>query len=421
MSKYIYGIDFGTSNSTLAVLDTTTNEVVRLFTTPSLIFFPKEQPTAKSIVYSVGTDAIDAYVRHRMQGRFMKSVKRVLPNKSFVDTKINGRSFKAEDLVAIIIKFLKKQADDFLGTTVTTAVIGRPVVFDERPDRDALAQERLEKATVLAGFEQYYFQFEPIGAAYTYERQITSRELVLVGDFGGGTSDFSLMYLDPAAIHFADRQKDMLAKGGIYIGGDSFDSDVMWHRCTPHFGRGVLEEFDAGKWLELPLAYFHNICSWEKMNFLDNNRFREAIKKSWVFSGHDYRVKNLQLLLDNNLGYLFFKEIERTKIHLTQHDTAVLNFDNSGIHITEEITLAAFENEIIHQNLGKIENYLNEFLEKQACDLAAVHSVFLTGGTSYIRPLQDVFKRKFGSSKIKSGDNFNSVALGLAYSYLNLK
>ena len=417
MPPYIYGIDFGTTNSTLAILDTRTNEVIQLFSTPSLLFFPDDQRFSSLIPYVVGQEAVQRYVDSRMQGRFMKSIKKVLPNKSFIDTKIGGRSFKAEDLVAIIISHLKKQADAFLGQTITTAVIGRPVVFDENPEKDQLAQERLSKAAKIAGFETFFFQMEPIGAAFTYERKIKERTLVLVGDFGGGTSDFSLMYLDPSAIHKADRQSDMIAKGGIYIGGDSFESDMMWHRGTPHFGRGVQEEFEAGRWLDLPLSYFHNICSWEKMNFLDNNRYKESIKRSYVFSGRNEKVKNLQILIENNLGYMLFREIERAKMYLTNNDSTQIKFEEGGINFNETITISDFEQQIIDKNLQKIEHYLLTFLENQQIQLSDIQTVFLTGGTSYIRPLQQIFHRLFGSEKIKSGDNFNSVAIGLAYSY----
>ena len=417
MSPYIYGIDFGTSNSALAILDTRTNEVIKLFSIPSLLFFPEEQNPRAPLLYYVGNEAITQYIAGRMQGRFMKSIKKVLPNKSFVDTKISSHKLKAEDLVALILKFLKKQADDFLNADIKTAVIGRPVVFDENPERDALAQERLSAAARIAGFETFYFQMEPIGAAFTYERQIEREELVLVADFGGGTSDFSIMKLNPESIHNPNRKQDMVAKGGIYIGGDNFDSEMMWHRGTPHFGRGVKEEFEKGKWLDLPLTYFHNICSWEKMNFLDSYKWKENIKKSYFFSGKDYRVHHLLTLIENNLGYVLFKKIEQCKIELTDQNSADFIFEEKGINLKETISIEDFECEIIHKNLAKIEAYLQSFLQAQGIDFADIDTVFMTGGTSYVRPLSNIFTRLFGPEKIKSGDNFNSVATGIAYSY----
>lgn len=417
MSKYIYGIDFGTTNSALAILDTETNELVKLFTIPSLLFFPEPTQPKEQVRATIGNDAISLYVQNRMRGRFMKSIKKVLPNKSFIDTRIGSKSYRAEDLVALILVELKKQADEFIGENITTAVIGRPVVFDENPEKDTLAQERLSKAAQIAGFEEFYFQMEPIGAAFTYERQIKKQELVLVADFGGGTSDFSLMRLNPEAVNQADRKADMLAQGGIYIGGDSFDSDIMWHKGTPHFGRGVKEEFTPGKPIDLPLSYFHNICSWEKMNFLDSLRMRLSITKSYNFSGKDYRVKNLQTLIEENLGYVLFKQIEKVKIDLTKVDDAVFEFNESGIEVTEPISMQDFEENIIDKNVDKIENYLQDFLAKNNINNQDIDVVFMTGGTSMVRPLRNIFTERFGNDKIKSGDNFNSVAMGLAYSF----
>ena len=421
MQKYIYGIDFGTSNSALAILDTDTREAVKLFTVPSLLFFQEPKERGEFTKVAVGQDAIDQYVQNRMNGRFMKSIKKVLPNKSFVDTRIGNRLFKAEDLVALILVHLKKLADDFLSEDIKTAVIGRPVVFDEAEDKDILAQTRLEKAAKIAGFEEIYFQLEPIGAAYTYERQINNKELVLVADFGGGTSDFSLMRLNPEAANLVNRKEDMIGQGGIYIGGDNFDSDIMWHRGTPHFGRGVKEEFTPGKPLDLPLSYFQNICSWEKMNFLDTLRMKLSIEKSYQFSGKDFRVKNLQTLISENLGYSFFKQIEKTKIALTHEPEANLEFDERGIQIEENIKIEDFRDEIIAINLKRIEEYLNEFLESKNVSTEDIDVVFMTGGTSLVKPLNDIFRNKFGEEKLKSGDNFNSVAIGLAYSYFSFK
>ncbi len=417
MSKYIYGIDFGTTNSALAILDTETNNLVKLFTIPSLLFFPEPSTPKEIVAPTVGHDAISLYVQNRMRGRFMKSIKKVLPNKSFIDTRIGSTSYRAEDLVALILVHLKKIADDFLGENITTAVIGRPVVFDENPEKDALAQERLSKAAQIAGFEEFYFQMEPIGAAFTYERQIEKQQLVLVADFGGGTSDFSLMKLNPEAINQADRTADMLAQGGIYIGGDNFDSDIMWYKGTPHFGRGVKEEFTPGKPIDLPLSYFYSICSWEKMNFLDSLRMKLSIAKSYQYSGKDYRVKNLQTLIEQNLGYVLFKQIEKVKIDLTKADNAIFEFNESEIAINEPISIQEFSEEIIEKDVEKIEQYLQEFLEKNQIKNEDIDVVFMTGGTSMVRSLKNMFIERFGDEKIKSGDNFHSVAMGLAYSY----
>ncbi len=417
MPKYIYGIDFGTSNSALAILDVEQNKVVKLFTEPSILFFPFQEKYTNNPPYFIGNEAINQYVKSGMKGRFMKSIKKVLPNKGFIDTKIFGKSFRIEELVALLIMDLKTKADEFLGLKVETAVLGRPVVFDENPEKDLLAQIRLEKAANIAGLKHVFFTMEPIGAAFTYERKLTKEELVLVADFGGGTTDFSLIRLRPESINSKNRSQDMIAKGGIYIGGDSFDADIMWHKGTPNFGKGIKEQTQPGKWIDLPLSYFLNICSWEKMNFLDTMRWKESLKRSYFLTGNDYRIKNLQTLIEKNLGYKLFQAIEFSKITLTNEVKTDLIFENKGIDIFETIHISDFENEIITDNILSIKNYLLNFLALQEIDAEKIDSIFITGGSSNVKAIQNLFSAQFGKEKIISGDNFNSVAIGLAYSY----
>lgn len=410
MPNFIYGVDFGTTNSALAILDLDKNEVVKVFTMPSVLFFPNME---HGFSFFTGKKAIEKYVESRSDGRLMKSIKSVLPIKSFTHTVIANKVFKPEDLVALIMSALKKQADDYLGVIVTKAVIGRPVVFSEEPEKEAIAQKRLENAVKLSGFEEAKYQMEPIAAAFTYERSLKKEELVLVADFGGGTSDFTLMHLGSNKLH------DEIVQGGIYIGGDNFDSKLMWHKGTPHFGRGVKEKFFE-KLVPLPLSYFVNITTWAKMNFLNTNKMREAIRKSYFRSGDNPKVKNLLTLIEQNLGYYLFQKVEKTKIELTKKDTATFAYQEDDIDFKEEVSVKEFEEEIIAEELQKISAYLDEFLIKNNATYDSIDSVFMTGGSSMVRALQNVFLEKFGEAKIKSGDNFNSVAMGLAYSYEKL-
>ncbi|MFN8398271.1 MAG: Hsp70 family protein [Bacteroidia bacterium] len=416
-AKVIYGIDFGTSNSTLVVLDVAKNEAVAIFTVPSLLFFPDADRSTLNPHHLVGHDAVEGYVGNRMRGRFMKSIKKVLPNKRFSHTRIAGKNFTAEELVSFVLSDLKAKADAHVGEDVKTAVIGRPVVFDSDPVTDKLAQSRLLKAAKMAGFEHVFFQMEPIGAAFTYERKITQDELVLVADFGGGTSDFSLMRLNPGSKNDPDRTKDMIAKGGIYIGGDNFDSSIMWERGTPHFGKGLPYQSSPDKWLPVPVSFFHNICTWERMNFFDSILIQRDVENYYELSGKRVELRNLLSLIQNNLGYTIFQEIERAKIELSSAPKTLFAFHRDEIDFDEEITQVDFGNEIIHKDLDRILEYLNAFLVQSDVTVSQIDSVFMTGGTSRILPLRQRFEALFGPDKLRSGDDFNSVAIGLAYSY----
>ena len=150
---------------------------------------------------------------------------------------------------------------------------------------------------------------------------------------------------------------------------------------------------------------------------MNTNKMKEAIRKSYFQSDHNPKVKNLLTLIEKNLGYHLFQEVEKTKMSLTENDEAQFTFLGEGINFEEFVSIEEFETEIIAEDMNKISDYLDGFLLKNEVSFNAVDSVFMTGGTSMVRALKKMFVKKFGEAKIKSGDNFNSVAMGLAYSY----
>lgn len=409
MEKYLYGIDFGTSNSALSILEISSGEIVSTFILPSVLYFPKGE---KRVL--IGHEAVEKYVGDGMKGRFIKSIKRVLSNKSFQNTLINGVRYDLSDLVSLILIELKKRADAYLGEEVKSVILGRPVFFDDDDqERDILAQKRLEMAAKQAGFSTIHFQLEPIAAAFTYEKSLKEKQKVLVADLGGGTTDFTLIELDPRKHHSTDRRQDILGTGGIYLGGDAFDAAFMWDKGTPHFGRGVKYSTRPEQWLDLPLSLFLNITSWEKMIFFNSTKVLQDLKRYYFQSKNHPKVKNLIDLIEGNLGYSIFREIEKVKVDLSAQPQADFQFAPSGI---DEPILEQDFNAIIAPDLQKIENYLEKFLGDHQVD-----SVFLTGGTSLVPAVQALFQKRFGAEKIHSGDNFISVTKGLAYSHYLLQ
>jgi hypothetical chaperone protein len=416
MKKFLYGIDFGTTNSALAIYDEETNEIYSTIIIPSLIYFYQQTGPGNSPNYVVGEEAISAYLDDDMKGRFIKSVKQILSRSSFTETRIQNKKYNASELVAIILKELKSRADELTGQDCRKAVIGRPVFFDdENVKKDTLAQTRLGKAAELAGFEEIRFQFEPVGAAFAYEKSLAKKEHVLVADLGGGTTDFTYLVLDPEKAGNKDRTSDILANGGIYIGGDSFDSAFMWEKGTPYFGKNTQYEATPGKVLTVPKSLFANICSWEQMNFFNSLRIQKDIEDYYYFSGRDPQFKNLITLIENNLGYSVFQSIEKTKITLTTEDTSTFSYRKMDISIDEEIPLSDYE-QIIAKDVNRISNYLDDFLSQNHIQPENIDSLFLTGGTSMVGSIQKLFKNRFPHTRLISADNFQSVAKGLAYS-----
>ena len=416
MERYHYGIDFGTSNSALTIFDNVNNSIITTITEPSIIYFPKEQNRNKELAYYIGKKAVEHYISDGMTGRFMKSIKRVLPRSSFVDTRIFSKKFDASDLVSLIIKDLKGKADKIIGEECTSAIIGRPVYFDDdNSSKDELAEKRLSKALKIAGFTNFQFQFEPIAAAFAYEKTIQKNEKVIVADFGGGTTDFTFINLRPQDYNNRDRKNDIKATGGIYIGGDSFDSAFMYQKGTPHFGRGAKYESRPGKYLDLTLSLFTNICTWEKMNFFNSYKIKDDLLKYYTFTGKNQKVLNLITLIDKNLGYQIFKAVEQTKIDLSDKNQSYFEFSKFGIEILDRVTLDDY-NLIIKSEIDKIKFYFEKFVIQNQINLNEIDSVFITGGSSLVKAIKNIFFEKISTSKIKRGDDFYSVAQGLAYS-----
>ena len=416
MSKFLYGIDFGTTNSALSIYDEEKKVIVETISIPSLIYFTEAKSFVNGESHIVGEKAIEAYLNDGMKGRFIKSIKQILSRTTFTETRIHHKRYTAADLVTLILQDLKAKADKIIGGECKKAIIGRPVFFDDdNTQKDSLAQSRLKKAAENAGFTDVRFQFEPIGAAFAYEKTITKKERVLVADLGGGTTDFTYLILDPQKVGSKDRKNDMIASGGIYIGGDSLDSAFMWDRGTPYFGKNTTYEATPGKILNVPKSLFANICTWDKMNFFNGLKIQKEIEEYYYYSGNDPKFKNLITLIENNLGYSLFRSIEKTKIELSDLPASDFKYSNMDIEIDENISLNQY-NSIIEKDVNKIAVYLNQFMESYKINANEIDCLFLTGGTSMVAAIQNLFRTKFPHIPLNSGDNFKSVAKGLAYS-----
>lgn len=333
-----------------------------------------------------------------------------------METRIHHQRLNAADLVTLILKELKMRADLITGVDCRKAIIGRPVFFDDdNTAKDALAQKRLSKAAENAGFEEVRFQFEPIGAAFAYEKSISKKEKVLVADLGGGTTDFTYLELDPAKTGSKDRRNDILATGGIYIGGDSFDSAFMWEKGTPYFGKHTMYEAAPGKMLKVPVSLFANICSWEQMNFFNGLKVKNDIQTYYHYSKQDRTFKNLITLTEYNLGYSVFQAIEKTKITLSGQSVSKFEYSEMGIEIDEDINIETYE-AVIDKDLSRIGHYLDSFLLQHHINPDDIDSLFLTGGTSMVLAVKKLFQARFPGTPLHTGDNFMSVAKGLAYS-----
>jgi hypothetical chaperone protein len=402
------GLDFGTSNSAVAL---PTGEVVRVDPTAdlprlfrSVLFFPEDETDT-----FVGAEAITRYLQEGA-GRFIQSVKSWLPSQAFHATQIRNRPFRLEDLVALLLRALKSRAEAAVGQPLDRVVLGRPAVFSPDPQADALAQTRLVSAAKLAGFSTIELLIEPIAAALAYEAQLSRDELVLIGDFGAGTSDFTLMRLGPSYKDKLSRREEVVASSGVRIGGDNFDSAIMRHKLLRRFGAGTYY-YLGKKRLAIPQHIQSKLLSWHEMSFIREKSSQELLQQLLETSESLHAVEALHDLVMYNLGYQLFRAIEKTKVRLSSEDKAEIEFDEERVHIHEPITRAEFE--AFTQPLVEGLSEATDRVFATGARPEDVSAVFLTGGTSHIPAVRQLFERRFGKDRIRTGDAFTSVASGL--------
>lgn len=408
--QLICGLDFGTSNSVISLTDAATRKEVFTYSANSILYFPEGNDYA----CYVGKEAQEKYVEEGMRGRLLKSVKTLLRQDNFLYTWIGGRKVTPDQLVTYIIVHLKEMAEAFAGVEITEVVLGRPAVFSEDPKKEKVAVERLLLAARNAGFKEIKLQLEPIAAAFAYESTLTKAENVLVADFGGGTSDFTIIRLSPERMKCKERGNDILAHGGVYIGGDLFDSEIMWHKVTPHLGRGVLYK-DYDKLVAVPTSLYWDLRNWEKSFLLKNSKSRKMMDKYYVFSDNNPRIDNVRKLIDHNYVYSLFKEIEQAKIDLSDVTETTIRFSKLVEEINDTFRYDEFS-EIIAKHLAEIEQCIRQMLHSAGYEADQVDSVFLTGGSSLALPVQELLCSIFGKEKIRQGNTFSSVAQGLSLS-----
>jgi len=412
IKHYTCAIDFGTSNSVIcAISDTGESTIVNEAT---VLFFPKRKTSQDFVVY-IGNEAVEKYVALGMQGRFVQSLKSILHDPDFDFTLIDGVPFTPVELVALVLENLKKKMEAKIGQPLTRVVMGRPVFFSEDPIEDQTAQRRIGIAAKHCGFKDVSFQLEPIGAAYAYENIIDKPMTALVVDLGGGTTDFTIMKMDPAKRGQADRSEDIKATGGVHIGGDDFDASIMWHKLTDFFGRQSQFE-EMGRYYEFPSHFFNILCTWYDIAKLKASPFKETLKEILRTSTDKPAVKRLKTLIDMDLGFGVFKAIERAKKDLSTQRESAIRFSATDLEINQPITQQEFEANM-KDYLNQIDNALSETLKKASLKESDIDSVLLTGGSSLVKIIQELLKNRFGVAKIVTDQNcFNTVALGLALS-----
>ncbi|MCE5975405.1 Hsp70 family protein [Pseudomonas sp. JR33AA] len=403
------GIDFGTSNSTVGWHRPGVESLIALedgkITLPSVVFFNIEE---RRPVY--GRLALHEYLEG-YEGRLMRSLKSLLGSKLIKhDTSVLGSALPFKDLLGMFIGELKKRAEAAAGREFDQVVLGRPVFFvDEDPAADQEAEDTLADVARKIGFKDVSFQYEPIAAAFDYESSISREELVLIVDIGGGTSDFTLIRLSPERHRVAERQSDILATGGVHIGGTDFDKQLSLQGVMPLFGYGSRMKSGA----LMPTSYHLNLATWHTINALYSQKSQLALGSMRYDIEDSFGIDRLFKLIEQRAGHWLAMEVEASKIELTEHDSRHIDLGRVEPELTAQLTRALFE-EAIEGLLERVRGSVTELLAKAGVSEDQVDTVFFTGGSSGIPALRNSVSAMLPNARHVEGNIFGSIGSGLA-------
>ncbi|MGB3874690.1 MAG: Hsp70 family protein [Shinella zoogloeoides] len=412
------GLDFGTTNTVLALAtggsDTRSmrfeSSVGVTDTMRTALSFMKDPVVgAQALKVEAGQAAIRQFIDNPGDCRFLQSIKTFAASALFQGTLIFARRHAFDDLMEIFLRRLKAYAGDEWPTDVSRVIAGRPVQFaGASPDPD-LALERYNAALTRLGFPEIHYVFEPVAAAYYFAQTLKSDATVLVADFGGGTTDYSLIRFERQAGRLAARP---IGHSGVGIAGDHFDARMIDHLVAPEIGKGThFRSFD--KVLEVPSGYYANFARWNQLSIFKTTREFTDLK-SLVRSALEPEKLELFIdLVEHDEGYPLYQAISATKMALSSSDEAEFDFAPLGAAGRKVVKRADFESWIA-PDLARIEGALDEVLEKTGTAPAEVDKVFLTGGTSFVPAVRDIFTRRFDAGKIETGGELLSIAHGLA-------
>jgi hypothetical chaperone protein len=408
----LIGVDFGTTNSVVSVLHPDGSvqtariaigaaelDVVRSV----LCVWEETLPGRRVLRHEAGPAAIEAYLELPQDSRLIMSMKSYLAQRSFTETRLFARPFKLEALIAVFLRVLL--AGQSGGTHI---VAGRPVKFAGEFADDAFGEARLRGAFAEAGFPGIDTALEPEAAGYRFARGLNRAATVLIGDFGGGTSDFSLLRFEPGAT----RRVVPLAHSGIGIAGDVFDYRIIDRVISPLLGKGDSYRVMTTD-LPVPPEYFSSFARWHLLSLMNNRRTLADIEDTARKTANPERLRNLIAMIEDEMGYRLYQTVSAAKAALSRDDRATLRFTHKSFVVEREIRRAEFE-EWIAPDIARMGATVDAAMAQAGCGEAEVDHVFLTGGTSFVPAVRALFTARFGAEKVSAGGEFVSVAEGLA-------
>jgi hypothetical chaperone protein len=411
------GVDFGTTNTVIAIAkpgapvravnfsdDREQSDIYR-----SVLCFEQLAAGRFDVEASAGIKAIRSYLNSVHETRFIQSFKSYVASAVFDETRIFSRGYKFEDLLSTYFRLAIRDADGQLAELGERVVSGRPVAFVGAAPDEALATQRYGEAYRRVGVADPLYVYEPVGAAYYYAQRLKSDALVLVCDFGGGTSDFSLIRFER---HENGIRATPIGHSGLAIAGDNFDYRIIDAVVSPLIGKGTqFKSFD--KILPIPQHYHTSFARWHQLAMLktpEHIRELESLQRSSL--APDKIAKFLDIIR-NDWGFNIYRAVSDAKMRLSSAETATFVLRLGELDIEREIRRRDFEGWIA-DDIARIERTVDQLLQAEGVSHDEIDSVFLTGGSSFIPALRKVFAARFGVNRLADGENFQSVAFGLA-------
>jgi hypothetical chaperone protein len=412
------GIDFGTSNTVVALADESGRveairfdhhgEAIDVYAS-ALCFWDERHGAGRRTLVEGGPWAVDQFLDGRNAHRFIQSFKSFAASHSFQETRIFRDRYRFEDLLSAFLRTLARHSSSELRFDAERVVIGRPVRFAGQKPDDALAMERYRTAFGRLGAGHAAYVYEPVGAAFFYARTLDRESTVLVADFGGGTTDFSVMRFS--------RQEGRLAAvplshAGVGIAGDAFDYRIVDKVVSPHLGKGGRYR-SMGKILDVPARYYGNLARWNQLATMKGSGDLKDLKELARSALDPEPLHRFIDIVEYDLGFALYRAVSAAKIALSSRDEAEFRFAAEGIGIEATITRADFES-WISEDVARIEGTLEDALLEAGIRADEVDRVFLTGGTSFVPAVRRLFTERFGADRLVTGHQFASIAYGLA-------
>ena len=410
------GLDFGTTNSVAALAGSAGDEP-RLISLEgpggsaevfrSALCFWQDDGVLGGLAVEAGPSAIHEYLEDPGGSRFLQSFKSVAASPSFESAPVFAKRYRFEEIGRLFLDKLASHAGGSLGA-LNRLVVGRPVHYaGARPD-PVLARQRYD--AMFEGFAQeVHYVYEPLAAAFSYASRLSEPATLLVADFGGGTSDFSVVRVEEPG---AERRCLPLGHAGVGLAGDRFDQRIVDRLVLPVLGKGgSYRSFD--KVLEIPPAYFNDFADWSKLALMRNRRTLNELERLQRSALEPEAIERMIVLIENELGFALYDAVGQLKRALSAEERASFRFSGAGVEIDAEVTRCEFESWIA-DDVARMAAAVDEALATAGVSEGEIDRVFLTGGTSLVPMVRSVFTCRFGTAKIMSGGELTSIAHGLA-------